>query len=132
VRDGTLRYELHLLTAMLRWARGHEVGGRRLLTRDPLEGVAVPQEANARRPVATEARYGATLAVADQVDTRGRCRWLLVLARTTGRRVNAICQLRASGVLRTRDQVERALGETGRDVAAVAVSLRRGYGIVKR
>jgi integrase len=120
VRDGTIRNELHLLTAMLRWARGHKVAGRRLLTANPLEGVAVPQEANTRRPVATEERYRAVLALADRVDPRGRFRAVLVLARHTGRRVNAICQLLASDVLRTREQVERALGAIGQPVAAAA------------
>ena len=120
VRDGTVRNELHLLTAMLRWARGHKVSGRRLLSGNPMEGVTVPQETNTRRPVATEERYRATLAIADQVDPRGRFRCLLVLARHTGRRVNAICQLRAADVLRTRDQVERALAATGQPIAAAA------------
>ena len=44
VRDGTIRNELHRMTAMLRWARGHKVGGRRLLSGNPLKGVTIPQE----------------------------------------------------------------------------------------
>ncbi|HEU4631700.1 MAG TPA: tyrosine-type recombinase/integrase, partial [Gemmatimonadaceae bacterium] len=117
VRAGTIRNELHLLGAMLRWARGHRVSGRRLLVVDPLEGITIPHEKNMRRPVSTEARFQATLAKADVVDPTGRFRLLLVLARHTGRRLNAMCQLRASDVLRTRDAVAQALGEAGMDLA---------------
>jgi integrase len=82
--------------------------------------VAVPQERNTRRPVATEERYRALLAVADRVEPLGRFRCLLVLARTTGRRINALCALRAADVLRTREQVERALAAVGQDLRHAA------------
>lgn len=120
VRRGTIRNELHLLATMLRWARGHRVNGKRLLVADPLEGLKVPHEKNMRRPVATEARYQATLAVADQVDPIGRLRTLLVLARHTGRRLSAMCQLRACDVLRSRDAMTAALGAAGLDLAHAA------------
>jgi integrase len=120
VRAGTVRNELHLLRAMLRWARQHRAGGRPLLSADPLEGVTVPHEKNMRRPVATEARYRKLLAVADAVEPLGRFRCLLVLARTTGRRINALCALKASEVLRTRESVEAALAATGQDLRHAA------------
>lgn len=116
VRAGTIRNELHLLVAMLTWATQARVGGRRLLAVHPLPSLAVPQEKNAKRPVASQERYEKTLAVADRVTTDGRLRTMLVLARTTGRRVNSIAQLRASDVLRTAEQLERALAAAGLDV----------------
>jgi integrase len=115
VRDGTVRQNLNWLAALLRWARGFRVDGRRLLTVNPLEGVALPQERNVRRPIASEARYRRTVAVADQVEPTGRLRCLLALARYTGRRINALCQLRAADVLLSREAVERALAAAGMD-----------------
>ena len=55
-----------------------------------------------RRPVASEARYRATMAVAD-----------LALARFTGRRINALVSLRASDVLLSEPAVTRALAAAG-------------------
>ncbi|MHB1863401.1 MAG: tyrosine-type recombinase/integrase [Gemmatimonadaceae bacterium] len=117
VRAGTVRNELHLLRAMIVWAQGHRMSGHRLLVVSPFVGVTIPVEKNMRRPVATEARYLALVAVADQVEQRGRFRAVLALARHTGRRISAICQLRASDVLRSRDQVLGALGSAGMDLA---------------
>ena len=56
VRAGTIRNELGLLVTMLKWARAHRVGGRPLLTGDPLEGVRLPAETNARRPAPRRTR----------------------------------------------------------------------------
>lgn len=117
VRTGTIRNELHLLRAMTRWAQGFRLNGRRLLTIDPLAGVEIPHEKNMRRPVATPERYEQLLAVAPRVDPRGRFRCILALARHTGRRINAICELRASDFLRTREQLLGALGAAGLDLA---------------
>ena len=55
-RSGTIGNELALLRTIVRWARETKVDGRALVTGDPLLGVVLPQEANARRPVTTEAR----------------------------------------------------------------------------
>lgn len=117
VRAGTIRNELHLLGAMLKWGRGHRVHRRRLLTLDPLEGLRLPAEKNMRRPIATEDRFRLTLAKADQVDPMGRFRTLLILARHTGRRISAMCQLRASDVLLSQAAMQRALGAAGMDLA---------------
>lgn len=119
-RAGTIRNELALLRTIVRWGRETRVDGRPLVSGDPMLGVDLPQEANARRPVTTEARYQATLADAEAADGRGRFRCLLVLARHTGRRINALCQLRASDVLRARAQLEAALGAVGQPVGHAA------------
>jgi integrase len=120
VRAGTIRNELAVLAAMLRWARGHRVHGRPLFTANPLEGVKPPREVNVRRPVATDDRFRATLAQAAAVDPQGRFRCALLLARHTGRRVRAILSLRASDVLRTQAAMERALGATGQPLTNAA------------
>lgn len=55
------------------------------------------------------------LAVADDVEPRGRLRLLLVLAWETGRRINAILHLRRSDLLLSSEEVRRALAEEGHD-----------------
>jgi hypothetical protein len=115
VRHGTIGQELRWLSALCTWAHTFRVGGKRLLAENPLRGLKWPEEVNPRRPVASEDRFRRTLAQADAVDALGRLRGMLALARYTGRRENAICQLRASDVLLTRDQVLRVLAATGLD-----------------
>ena len=117
VRNGTIAQELRWLSAVCNWAHRHRVGGRRLLAENPLHGLTWPEEVNPRRPVASEARFRKTMEHADAADPAGRLRCMLALARYTGRRENAICQLRASDVLLTRDQVLRALAACGFDEA---------------
>lgn len=117
VGAGTVRNELHLLQTMTRWAQSYKVGGRRLLAGDPMAGIVIPAEKNARRPVANEARYQALVTVADRAEPTGRFRCVLALARTTGRRIRAICELRASDVLLTREAMRRALAAYGMDLA---------------
>jgi integrase len=117
VRDDTIRQNLNWLAAALAWARGFRVEGRRLLTTDPLAGVTFPREKNVRRPVASEARFRATMAKADDVDPAGRLACLLSLARYTGRRVNALCSLLASDLLLSEQAVTRALAAAGLDPA---------------
>jgi integrase len=114
-RDGTIRNEINWLKAAAKWARSYKVNGRRLLTTDPFEGLSLPSERNPRRPVASEDRFQRTAAVADTVDPSGRLACMLQLARYTGRRVNAICQLTAADVFLTRDQASRALAAAGMD-----------------
>lgn len=114
-RDGTIRSELNWLKALIHWGQAFKVNGRRLIAGDPLDGLQLVREKNPRRPVASEDRYQRTLAVADAIDAWGRLACMLALARHTGRRVNAICQLRADDVVRSRDEVLRALAAAGRD-----------------
>jgi integrase len=116
VAAGTIRNEIHLLVAMLTWALGHRQNGRRILTSNPLEGLKIPQEKNMKRPIATEERFRQLLAVANDVEPSGRFRCMLILARSTGRRVNAICQLRVSDILLSRDQLLHALSLAGLDL----------------
>lgn len=110
VRARTVEADLSVLRAALNWATGQHRGGGPLLERNPLRGISLPREKNPRRPVATEERYRATLAVADQIlmevswfdepkTVRSHLRELLVLANETGRRLSAIRQLRHSDVL---------------------------------
>jgi integrase len=72
---------------------------------------------NVRRPVASEERYRRTLAKADEADPTGRLACLLALARYTGRRITAMCELRASDVLLSNDALARALAANGLDPA---------------
>lgn len=117
VSAGTIRNELHLLEAMTRWGQSFKVGGRRLLAGDPMAGVVIPAEKNAKRPIANEARYRALLAVADDVEPTGRFRCVLALARHTGRRIRAICELRRSDALLTREAMRAALAAYAMDLA---------------
>lgn len=117
VSAGTVRNELHLLEAMITWGQSVRIGGRRLLAGDPMVGVVIPTEKNARRPIANAARYEALRTVADVAEPTGRFRCVLALARHTGRRINAIVSLRRSDVLLTRDAMRRALAEYAMDLA---------------
>jgi integrase len=49
------------------------------------------------------------------VDATGRLAWMLVIARYTGRRLNAICQLRGSDVFLSQEAVRRAVASGGQD-----------------
>ena len=115
VRDGTIESDLRWLATVFRWARGYRVNGRPLVPANPLEGIKRPREANVRRPIASHERFLATMQFVDQVDPSGRLRCMLALARYTGHRENAICQLRASDFLRTEKAVGAMLAELGQD-----------------
>lgn len=115
MRDGTIRQNLDWLVSVFRWAGAYKVGGRSLLSGNPLHGVRLPEEKNVRRPVASRARFEETLAACPSADSKGRLACMLVIARYTGRRVNAICQLRGRDVLLTQDAVRRALASAGQD-----------------
>jgi integrase len=93
--------------------------GKPLIAGNPLAGIKLVREKNVRRPVASEERYQKTLAIADAIDRHGRLACMLPLARYTGRRINAICQLRTNDVFLTRDAVVRALAAAGKDERAV-------------
>lgn len=117
VGAGTVRNELHLLEAMARWGQSFKIAGRRLLTVDPMAGIVIPSEKNAKRPIANQARYEALCAVAGRVEPSGRFRCVLALARHTGRRINAIVSLRASDVLLSREMMRSALAAYAMDLA---------------
>jgi hypothetical protein len=111
---GTLKNEIVGLSAMCNWAAGFRQRGRPLLASNPIRAVRRPQEKNVKRPHADQDRYLALLAVADQVDPTGALRLMLVMARHTGRRINAILHLRRSDVLLTREEMRRSFADAGR------------------
>lgn len=115
VRAGTITKELGVLRAALNWAETFKRGGKPLVARNPIRGVQNPQELNPARPRASQDRYKALRAQADVIDATGCFRTMLDLAWFTGRRLGAIVALRASDVLLTREQLERALADSGRE-----------------
>jgi len=105
VRARSLQADLVLLNMMLRWATTvRTTHGRRWLEDNPLRGIRRVREQNPRRPVATWERFvktrGAMQDLAEHAKRPDeRDRWVkvelaLVLAEATGRRLNAIRQLR--------------------------------------
>jgi integrase len=116
VAPATIRNEAHFLSTVCNWACGFRVAtGESLLGKNPIRGLKLPSEANPRRPVARPERYKALAAVADTVDPSGQFALMLAIAWHTGRRINAICHLRASDVLLERDQLLDAFAEAGHD-----------------
>ena len=113
VRDGTIEADLRWLSTVFRWARGYKVNGRPLVPSNPLDDLVRPREKNPRRPVASHDRYVKTMEKADDVDADGRLRCMLALARYTGRRENAICQLRADDVLWDQKAVDVVIAGLG-------------------
>jgi integrase len=105
IRRRTVEKDLRHLQAVLSWGtRWQDREGRYLLRENVTRGYAIPKEQNPRRPVQTEDRHRALLAVADQVtfETVGRGRRervrsylpeLLVLANETGRRLSSLLKL---------------------------------------
>jgi integrase len=116
VGDGTIRNEVRHLLTMIAWAQSKKVSRQPLLAVSPFHKPELPSESNPRRPIATEGRYQALLAVADRAETTGRFRCVLVLARETGRRINAICSLGLADVLLKKDHMISALAESGQPV----------------
>jgi integrase len=62
-----------------------------------------------RQPRALLGNHG----VADSVDSSGRLRCILALARYTGRRESALCAIRANDLLLTAERIRAALAEAG-------------------
>ena len=115
VRSGTLAGDFRWLSAAFNFAVEHEVDDAPILTRNPLHRLTLPREKNPRRPVASHTRFERTLEHVDAIDSEGRLRCILQLARYTGRRIDAICHLRTSDVLLSTERMRAALAETGRD-----------------
>ena len=112
---GTLENELQALGAACNWATRFRHAGRPLLTFNPVRGLTLPHEENPARPLTTEERYKKLLGVADQADSMGRLRCLLVLAHETGRRISSIIHLRRSDILLNADQLRVTLAAEGQD-----------------
>src|SRR5258705_1611807 len=97
VRARTVESDAEWLWKVLGWAtEADDPEGRPLLRVHPLKRerfrAAIPRVVNPRRPVATQDRYEALLAVADQVHPY--LGPLLALVNGTGRRIGAVTQLR--------------------------------------
>jgi integrase len=111
VRDRSIEADLRFLIAVLNWAtKWQDREGRYLMRENPVRGYNVPMERNPHRPVQTQERHEALLAVADQVtygvvqkregdkkakryQVRSYLRELLMLANGTGRRLSSILGL---------------------------------------
>ena len=125
VRDGTIDGDFRWLRSVFNFARHRKVdGGRRFLLVDPLDDLQRwpkeknspwPKEKNKLRPIASHERYTRTQEHTDTVDSEGRLRCILALARLSGRRESAICGLRANDVLRDDAAVSKELAEAGMD-----------------
>jgi integrase len=112
VRDGTIGADLLALVNALNWAtRERDSCGRRLLSENPLRGVALPKEKNVRRPVVTDIEFKCLLAVAEQVSPL--LGLALQVAEATGRRLSAWRQLQwadvdlAAGAIRWRAETDK-------------------------
>lgn len=118
LRAGALDCDFRWLSSVFNWGTRHKLAdGSRLLSLNPLRDCNWPREQDQRRPRASQERFLATTDHADTIDPRGRLRTILALARYTARRVNAICELRASDVLLSRERIIGALAAAGKDVA---------------
>ena len=93
VRAGSVDSDCQWLRSALNWGRKYKVGGRPLISDNPLYHVVWEREKNPMRPVASHRRFTETLKHVDTVDSTGKLRCILNLARYTGRRESAICRL---------------------------------------
>jgi integrase len=96
VGDRQITYDLKALRAMLTWATVVQDDGRRLLDRNPLDGLPYPNGDPVARPVLEQDAYEALLRVSSAAHPLFRL--ALVLAHETGHRSGAIRQLRWSDV----------------------------------
>ena len=98
--------DLKWLKWVLNWATKWRTDDGYLLSENPIRGFEIPVELNPRQPVATQVRFEAVRAVSDEVlmqvrwggrreSVRSHLSELLDLANGTGRRLSAICSLRA-------------------------------------
>lgn len=114
VRDGTIRQNLNWLAAMLRWARDHRVNGWPLMTSTRSRGSRCPKKRTCAG-VASADRCERTMRQAAAVHPTGRFACVLALVRHAGRQINAVCQLRASDLLLSRETILRALAAAALD-----------------
>ncbi|MEO7986929.1 MAG: tyrosine-type recombinase/integrase [Gemmatimonadales bacterium] len=107
VRARPVEADVNWLRWLCNWAtEWQEESGRHLMRENPLRGFTPPTEKNPRRPVASDDRYEAVRAVADQVvmeirwdghrrERRSYLAEILDLVAGTGRRITPVCFLRA-------------------------------------
>ncbi len=116
VREGTIEADLRWASVVFRWAMGFRQNGRPLVDANPLAMIKRPDPAKQRRrPIASHDRFVRTLRHVDTVDPKGRLACMLTLARHTGRRESAICELHANDFLRSKEEVRAALAALGQD-----------------
>lgn len=97
VGNRVIEHDLRFLLAVLNWAtKQKDAAGAFWLVANPVRGQTVPVEKNPRQPMITQEQYLALLKVAPKIDPRFHLS--LVLAHTTGHRINSIRQLRWSDV----------------------------------
>jgi integrase len=98
IRTRTVESNLNWLKWVFNWAvKWQKKDGGYLMRENPVRGFDIPTEKNVRRPYASHDRYEKIRAVTDQVVTgsgRSHLSEVFDLAVETGRRINAICQLR--------------------------------------
>jgi len=106
VRQRTVELDIIWLKGVLNWGtQNRDREGQIFLRCNPIVDFKPKKEKNPRRPVATQDRYEALLAKADEVEMevrwngkrekrRSYFRELLVLCHETGRRITPVCQLR--------------------------------------
>ena len=105
----TVEMDLRFMRSVCEWATTWKVGSRFLLQSNPVRGggFKIPTEKNPKRPVADDARYEATLAVAREMTMRIRrdghsykapnyLHDLLVIVSWTGRRIGHVISLQYS------------------------------------
>ena len=96
----TVQADCNWLRWVFNWATTWTTGsGGYLMRENPVRGFKVESEKNPRRPVADHDRYEKIRAVTDQIMTdsgRSYLSEVFDLAVETGRRIDAICQLRYS------------------------------------
>ena len=116
---GTIRNELSALSTICKWAAKEkdERGRARYLETNPVRDTYRPtyDRSERRRPRMTRERYDKLMGVADEIDPEGRLRCMFVLAWETGRRINALRNLRVSDYLADPDAIRAALAEAGHD-----------------
>jgi integrase len=113
VSVGSIRKEMDMLSRVFNWASGYKVGGRPLLSSNPIGRGMRPSYKPHALPLVDRERFEKLLAVANDIEPRGRLRIALLLAWYTGRRIRAICHLRVSDIITGRARVQAALEADG-------------------
>lgn len=97
VKARAVEQDLRLLLAVFNWAvTVRDANGKRLLAENPFRGFTVPHEENPRRPIVTHEEFEKLLAAAPSVNPAMET--LLILADSTGHRINSIRMLRWSDI----------------------------------